>query len=76
MKRKSQGMKRRATTKPHDELGRLIEAAQERPGVREAVEVYQHYRKVEEATRSYNQLARIRRVVSLSDASSSIVGAE
>lgn len=76
MKRKSHTMRRRVMKAPHDELTRLIVSAEERPGVREVMEVYQHYRTVEEAARPYSQLIGLRRIVSLSDGTSSSIERE
>jgi len=47
----------------------LLEAALRQPGVKEFIEVYERFRPIEEAARSYRQAMSIKRVVSTTNTS-------
>lgn len=47
----------------------LLEQALQQPGVREFIEVYDSYRPLEDAARSYRQVMEIKSVVSTTDSS-------
>jgi hypothetical protein len=48
-------------------VSELLEEALRQPGVREAMEVYQNWRELDEAARPYRAIAGVRTVVSASN---------
>ena len=53
------------------ELKDLLQAAQEQPGIREVMEVYQYYQTIEQVARLYTQAIATNRIVYLSDGTNS-----